>query len=858
MAKPIGKTFVEISLDEKKYNKGIVDVKTTTKKKLTEIEKAWKVMGKKSEATYDQMRANVIKNYDTIKKHASSTADDIVRAEKAKNEKIARINKQQFGEQKGWIDKAKQHWLALSAAAVVAIAAIGMAVKRIISTIKEWVNLAKVQELAEINLAAALKASGEYTDALNMKYQAFASSIQNVTKYGDEQVLTLMALMKNLGVTTDKVEEATKMAIGLATATGRGVDSMAMYVALAQQGEFTMLRRYIPALRSTTDATEQMKIITEFAARGFKVAQEQTASFAIGLVQLTNLWSDLKEKLGDFIIKNELVLDLMRKTKEYLIKANEQLSEWYKNNQALINQKTHEIIEALATAVRNVTAAMRALYSMRHVFKEIFFVIPGIKELKLLYEAISKLTEPEWDVRILRHSDFVKAKEDIDKTTDAINKFGMASTAIAHEVASLFDAEIVLAEKLGIEYLRNQKIMQQYLWVKGDIALTTGEIIALYDEEIRAAQRVAEGYEVVRHEIILLGRDSDTVWSDMLNMTKSFASKISDILSGIWEGAGWVFKGGVATIKWLLGLPGGFATAVTNFKTSLENFPAIVTDFEAAIEQLPEVIDMLVDRAPELIEAIISKLPMIFTTIIDAIPRLVTIFLQDIIPAFIAEVPKIVESFLQRVPDIIQAIIQGIPDVIRAIMEAVPDIITTFIENVPLIINSFIEEFIVGIPDIISAFISSIPEIVEAFVKAIADMVIPGGGRATVTGIDIIPDIVPFFGTWFHKGGIIGQTPASVRPFPAAAFANAPRAHTGLKVDERLIVGLTGERVLNRQETKKYEKKTAQEINLTINADVITTEDVDSWLAERMKNLKEYKVGVEYSEVNMKTVGIDI
>lgn len=812
MAKPIGKTFVEIDIDAKKYNKGVVDVKTTTKKKLTEIEKAWKVMGKKSEATYDQMRTNVIKNYDTIKKHASSTADDIVRAEKAKNEKIARINKQQFGEQKSWIDKAKTHWLALSAAAVVAIAAIGMAVKRIISTIKEWVNLAAVQELAEINLAAALKASGEYTDALNMKYQAFASSIQNVTKYGDEQVLTLMALMKNLGVTTDRVEEATKMAIGLATATGRDVQSMAMYIALAEQGEFTMLRRYIPALRSTTDATEQMKIITDFAARGFKVAQEQTASFAIGLVQLRNLWGDLKEKLGDFIIKNELVLDLMRRTKEYLIKANEQLSEWYKNNQALINQKTHETIEALATAVRNVTTAMRALYSMRHVFKEIFFVIPGIKELGLLYEAISRLTKKvdkltESNERLnFSEEELATIMGETVEARKAMIEASIASTEIAFEVEKLLNAETVLAEKLGIEYLRNQEIMEQYLGVKGEIAILTGGIIGLYDEEVRAAQRVAGVYEVVREEIILLGRDSDTVWSDMLNMTKSFASKISDILSGIWEGAGWVFKGGVATIKWLLGLPGGFATAVTNFKTSLENFPAIVSDFEAAIEQLPEVIDMLVDRAPELIEAIISKLPMIFTTIIDAIPRLVTIFLSDIIPAFIAEVPKIVESFLQRVPDIIQALIQGIPDVIRAIMEAVPDIITTFIENVPLIINSFIEEFIVGIPDIISAFISSIPEIVEAFVKAIADMVIPGGGRATVTGIDIIPDIVPFFGKWFHKGGIIGQTPAPIRPFPAAAFANAPRAHTGLKVDERLIVGLTGERVLNRRETSEYEK----------------------------------------------------
>jgi len=363
MAKPIGKTFVEIDLDAKKFNKGVVDVKTTTKKKLTEIEKAWKGMGKKSEATIDKMKAKINADYDTIKRHASSTAADILRAEKAKNDKITRLNKQQFGEQKSLLDKAKQHWVALAAGAVAAYMLIRKAIRLVITAIKQWINLAGVQELAEINLAAALKAAGKYTDELNIKYQDFASSIQKVTKYGDEQVLTLMALMKNLGVSTDKVEEATKMAIGLATATGRDVQSMAMYIALAQQGEFTMLRRYIPALRSTTDATEQMRIITEFAARGFKVAQSQTASFAIGLVQLKNLWGDLKEKLGDFIIKNKFVLDLMQRTKMWLIEVGAKVDAWRNANQELIDQKMEEYLDTSLNLLTGIAEAVKLVYS---------------------------------------------------------------------------------------------------------------------------------------------------------------------------------------------------------------------------------------------------------------------------------------------------------------------------------------------------------------------------------------------------------------------------------------------------------------------------------------------------------------
>ena len=265
----------------------------------------------------------------------------------------------------------KKHWVAFSAAAVVAIMALKKAVTVIINSIKDWVNLSKIQELAEINLAAALKAAGEYTDELNLKYQAFASGIQNVTKYGDEQVLTLMALMKNLGVHSGRVEEATKMAIGLATATDRDVKSMSQYVALAMQGEFTMLRRYIPALRTTTDKTEQLRIVTEFAARGFKVAQEQTSSFAIGLEQLKNLYGDLKEKLGDIITKNEAVIELMKEAKKWLIETNKQVEAWVKNNKELIEQKTHVAINAIADAAKLAAIAVKALGKSFLIFEKV-------------------------------------------------------------------------------------------------------------------------------------------------------------------------------------------------------------------------------------------------------------------------------------------------------------------------------------------------------------------------------------------------------------------------------------------------------------------------------------------------------
>jgi len=154
------------------------------------------------------------------------------------------------------------------------------------------------QEDAQFLLAAALKISGEWTKELQKDFEAFAAGIQRATIYGDEEVLALMQLQKSLGVTASKLKEAAKQAIGLATATGRDIRSMSMYIALAQQGEFTMLRRYIPALRSTTDETEQLKIITEFAAAGFKLAEERAKTTSGELRKMWNAMGDVAERLG--------------------------------------------------------------------------------------------------------------------------------------------------------------------------------------------------------------------------------------------------------------------------------------------------------------------------------------------------------------------------------------------------------------------------------------------------------------------------------------------------------------------------------------------------------------------------------
>jgi hypothetical protein len=91
-----------------------------------------------------------------------------------------------------------------------------------------------------------------------------------------------------------------------------------------------------------------------------------------------------------------------------------------------------------------------------------------------------------------------------------------------------------------------------------------------------------------------------------------------------------------------------------------------------------------------------------------------------------------------------------------------------------------------------------------------------GGGGAGVGGAPV--GVVGAAGsmvvpTFMHRGGLVGRDGDRGRPLQASLFAGAPRLHGGGPIDwargERPLIGLIGERMLNRRETADYERTMA-------------------------------------------------
>jgi len=169
--------------------------------------------------------------------------------------------------------------------------------------IGKFIDLAMTQQDAVEGLASALRAYGDDVNALLPSLKKEASAIQRITRFGDEQNLMLMTTLRNLGVQGDAIKSATRDAIGLSVALEMDSKTAARYTALAKQGEFTILQRYVPALRQATTQAEKAAIVNELMARGFNQAKDQALTARGGIEQYKNAAGDLGEQIGFLVMR---------------------------------------------------------------------------------------------------------------------------------------------------------------------------------------------------------------------------------------------------------------------------------------------------------------------------------------------------------------------------------------------------------------------------------------------------------------------------------------------------------------------------------------------------------------------------
>ena len=158
-----------------------------------------------------------------------------------------------------------------------------------------------IQEKAELQLRAALQANGRQVETLFGQYNEFAQEMQRVTVVGDETTLAMLSQAESLGITGDAAQRAVKNSIAMQSAFGVNAQSALRYTAALEEGNATMLTRYIPALREIDDESERVAKAQEILGNAFSAAEAEAQGSTGQMIQMKNAVGDLLEVVGGVV-----------------------------------------------------------------------------------------------------------------------------------------------------------------------------------------------------------------------------------------------------------------------------------------------------------------------------------------------------------------------------------------------------------------------------------------------------------------------------------------------------------------------------------------------------------------------------
>ncbi len=236
---------------------------------------------------------------------------------------------------------------------------------------------AGIQEQAEVDLAAALRSTGDATGKNLKSLKEYATELQRATTYGDEEILTQMAYGKNLGITTDRLKDATKAAMGLAARYKLDLQAAMMLVGRASQGQTQMLTRYGIVLDETLSPQEKFNELLRIGAENFGLAEARADTFLGQLTKLRGVITDVVfETLGKPLLAE-------------LKPAIESLRLWFIDNQKLIAIKINEYYDKVAEALKKVRDNFNALKAVVKWSSVVFAVGVLVNFIQKLWSVVT-------------------------------------------------------------------------------------------------------------------------------------------------------------------------------------------------------------------------------------------------------------------------------------------------------------------------------------------------------------------------------------------------------------------------------------------------------------------------------------
>lgn len=194
------------------------------------------------------------------------------------------------------------------------------------------VDAAQVQQDAINNLNNALQTSGDFSEAASLSLQAFASQLQEVTRFGDETILNQIALAKSFGATNEQAKQIITAAADLSASFGIDLNSATRNIAKTLGGLSGELGETIPQLKALgIEGLKAGKGIDLIAQRFAGAAARDVQTYSGAIDQLKNAFGDTLEAIGRIITQSPQIVGVFKFLSSLLVNATKQIDSFGKS-----------------------------------------------------------------------------------------------------------------------------------------------------------------------------------------------------------------------------------------------------------------------------------------------------------------------------------------------------------------------------------------------------------------------------------------------------------------------------------------------------------------------------------------------
>lgn len=520
---------------------------------------------------------------------------------------------------------------------VAATAVAAFAGSKMVGFLEDGISAAQDQEKALASLAHQLSLTGDSSqDALD-DFKAFADKMETTTKYGDDLILSQLALAKSFGVSDIEARKMVEAATELSAVTGKDLQSSVRDLGLTFSGTMGKLDEQIPILKDLTK--EQLAsgaAVDVILSRFGGSAQAEIQTFGGAIIQLRNSFGNLAESFGEIIVQNPVVIAVVQKITSLFSELTNMVSV---NGDSIRKVFNSAIVETLSI-ISNMTPALVFVVDL---FKMIFDTvitlsgaflqiassvasIQGVSDfLKLFALGVTTVVQTVVDALGVMASAFAVAFEAIGvKVPDALTKISDLSLKINDLDTAIIESNIPAGLDAATESLANFADAgdSTFSKIKAGV-IGAGKGIGDFAKELSkagsttAAPTVTGGGATAARKAM---GEKSTLGTDIA------ASVATNLTKGA-DGAGGLLSAAAAGAANLM-IP-GLGAAVGPLVDALGKGPdAIKGMVNGFADALPGLLDNIIDGIPVFIEAIADRLPDIIVAIVNAIPRIVVAFVQ--------------------------------------------------------------------------------------------------------------------------------------------------------------------------------------------------------------------------------------